>query len=410
MSCLIEGWISRANAKQRRGRAGRLRAGTAFHMFTRHRHNCLMHSFQVPEMLRVPLQDLCLQIRLLDLGSAAQVLDEALQPPPPKAIETALAILSEVGAMDSEERLTPLGRHLAQLPVDVRIGKLLLYGAVFQCINPIATIAAAMSFKSPFVSPMDRRDEADAARRSFAGNDQSDHLALLRAYEQWEEARDSGKGAEREFCRRKFVSRATMRMLCSLREQFARNLQAIGFLPRENRGRGLEQVLYEASQYSTCVPLLQAILCAGLYPHVVRAQPSGQRSMSYTTSDGAVHLHPVSCNHSGAGRKLAPCWMAYLERVQTSRVYIRDSTVVSPYALLLFGGEIEVLYEHRELTVDKWMRFQAAPRTAVIFRQLRVAVEQLLERKIEQPAALSDASGTRLVHTLVKLIANERRA
>lgn len=121
-------------------------------------------------MLRVPLQDVILQIRLLELGRISDVLHEALEPPPQASIESGLRILAEVGAIDPEEELTPLGRHLAQLPVDVRIGKLLLLGAMFECLAPICTIAAALSFKSPFVAPIDRREQADLARRSFAGH------------------------------------------------------------------------------------------------------------------------------------------------------------------------------------------------------------------------------------------------
>lgn len=157
-------------------------------MFTRRCHEKRLASFQVPEMLRVPLQDVILQIRLLELGRISDVLHEALEPPPQASIDSGLRILAEVGqfshtvspispppmpqvgAIDPEEELTPLGRHLAQLPVDVRIGKLLLLGTMFECLAPICTIAAALSFKSPFVAPIDRREEADLARRSFAGH------------------------------------------------------------------------------------------------------------------------------------------------------------------------------------------------------------------------------------------------
>lgn len=68
---------------------------------------------------------------------------------------------------DHWQHLTPLGRHLSNLPVDVHIGKMLLFGAIFQCLDPILTIAAAMSFKSPFVRPFGKEDEADKARESF---------------------------------------------------------------------------------------------------------------------------------------------------------------------------------------------------------------------------------------------------
>ena len=79
-----------------------------------------------------------------------------MEPPPEAAVHTALRILEEVGAMTPDGALTALGHHLAQLPVDVRVGKLLILGTMFGCLDPIATIAAALSFKTPFVSPMEK--------------------------------------------------------------------------------------------------------------------------------------------------------------------------------------------------------------------------------------------------------------
>ncbi len=83
-------------------------------------------------------------------------------------------------AIDEErgDKLTPLGYHLASLPVDPRIGKMLLFGAVFQCLDPILTIAASMSFRSPFLAPIDKRDEAEMAKQRFLKLD-SDHLTIM---------------------------------------------------------------------------------------------------------------------------------------------------------------------------------------------------------------------------------------
>ena len=92
--------------------------------------------------------------------------------------------------MDVEE-LTPLGVHLSLLPVDPRIGKLMLFGSVFQCIDPILTIAASLSFRSPFYAPVDSRDQADKVKRSVIP-EQSDHLTLLRAYDGWLQAKANG--------------------------------------------------------------------------------------------------------------------------------------------------------------------------------------------------------------------------
>ena len=87
-----------------------------------------------------------------------------------------------VQALDEAEALTPLGQHLASLPLDARLGKMLLFGAMLRVTEPVLTIAALMSGRSPFLSPPDKRDEARAAQKAFVVR-RSDHLTLLRAYQ-----------------------------------------------------------------------------------------------------------------------------------------------------------------------------------------------------------------------------------
>lgn len=89
--------------------------------------------------------------------------------------------MENVGALDRQENLTPLGHHLAALPVDVRIGKLMLYGAIFGCIDAALTMAACLSYKSPFVSPFGKKEEAMKKKKSFSAGF-SDQITTLMAY------------------------------------------------------------------------------------------------------------------------------------------------------------------------------------------------------------------------------------
>jgi len=89
-----------------------------------------------------------------------------------------------IGALDEDENLTPLGYHLAILPVDCRVGKLMLLGAIFGCLDPVLTIAASISLRSPFVAPFDKRAQADQAKLDFAC-EHSDPLTVVRAYNGW---------------------------------------------------------------------------------------------------------------------------------------------------------------------------------------------------------------------------------
>lgn len=104
-----------------------------------------------------------------------------LDPPEAASVRQAVNGLVNMEALDVDggrEELTPLGSHLACLPTDVRLGKFILLGAIFDCCDDALTIAATLSHRPPFVAPFEKRDAADAAKRSFAIG-QSDHLACL---------------------------------------------------------------------------------------------------------------------------------------------------------------------------------------------------------------------------------------
>ncbi|KMZ65415.1 putative ATP-dependent RNA helicase DHX36 [Zostera marina] len=226
MSSMVEDWISQANAKQRRGRAGRVNPGMCFCLYTRHRFESLMRLFQMPEILRVPLTELCLQVKSLLLGDVKTFLLKAIEPPSEDAIASAISLLYEVGAFEGEEKLTPLGHHLAKLPVDILIGKMLLYGAIFGCLSPILSIAAFLSYKLPFVYPKDEKQNVERAKmllmsekmdtsiNSIAGNNDSDHLLLVSAYKKWYKTlNENGTKAAQQFCRSYFLSSSVMYMI-----------------------------------------------------------------------------------------------------------------------------------------------------------------------------------------------------
>lgn len=239
MSSLEDCLVARSNARQRRGRAGRVRDGVAVHLFTRHRHDTIAAVAQAPEVQRVPLEQLVLRIKALKYpGTSAEVCARLIEPPAPQAVQRAVEELTFLEAMTIEngkEQLTALGVHLSTLPVDCRIGKLILLGAMFGVTDDALTIAATLSYRSPFQAPMMKREEADQAKMTFA-TAQSDHLTVLNAYKQV----DTMGSARYDFCRENFLSIKTMQTIAGLKRQFLELLSAAGFVRPGLRSRGVE--------------------------------------------------------------------------------------------------------------------------------------------------------------------------
>ena len=207
ISRLVETYIAQDNAKQRRGRAGRVQEGLAFHLFTKARHDTQMARHAIPEMLRLSLQDLALRIKVLKvkLGSSIEdVLSRALDPPSSINIQRAIASLVEVKALTTSEDITAMGRILSKLPMDVHLGKFIITAAIFRCLDPALTIAATLNAKSPFITPFGFEAQADSAKKGFAiGN--SDFLTIANVFASWRRASENPNYV-RVYCKKNYLS------------------------------------------------------------------------------------------------------------------------------------------------------------------------------------------------------------
>ncbi|KAL9448427.1 hypothetical protein AB3S75_015835 [Citrus x aurantiifolia] len=444
LSSMVEDWISQANARQRRGRAGRVKPGICYSLYTRHRYEKLMRPYQVPEMQRMPLVELCLQIKLLSLGRIKIFLSKALEPPKEEAITTAISVLYEVGAIEGDEELTPLGHHLAKLPVDVLIGKMMLFGGIFGCLSPILSISAFLSYKSPFIYPKDEKQNVERAKLALLtdkleglsdSNDsstQSDHLVLMVAYKKWQKILlKRGTKAAQQFCSKYFLSSSVMYMIRDMRIQFGTLLADIGLinLPNKNQTGGkkkedLDSWFSDESQmfnmYANHSSIVKAILCTGLYPNVAATEHgvagaalSNLRKSSNSAAkahpvwyDGRreVHIHPSSINSQL--KSFEHPFLVFLEKVETNKVFLRDTTIVSPFSILLFGGSINVQHQTGQVTIDGWLKVTAPAQTAVLFKELRLTLHSILRQMIRNPQN-STIANNEVVKSMIQLLLEE---
>lgn len=124
-----------------------------------------------------------------------------------------------MGALDSNGILTPLGMHLAKLPIDPQMGKMILMSALFCCLDPITSAAAALSYKSPFYSPLGQESRLDEIKRDLARNMRSDHLLVHNTVIGFRESRSTR--SDRDFCRKNFLSFMTMQQIENMKGQFS---------------------------------------------------------------------------------------------------------------------------------------------------------------------------------------------
>ncbi|KAK7058527.1 putative ATP-dependent RNA helicase ucp12 [Paramarasmius palmivorus] len=423
MSRLVETWVTRAAAKQRRGRAGRTQPGVCYKLYTR-RQEEKMGRFPVPEILRVPLENIALSVKVMREDEDVKLyLNRAIDPPQTIAMEKAWSTLEEIGAVDGEGKLTALGRHMSLLPIDLRLAKMLLLGTIFRCLGPILTIAASLSSKPLFVSPMDKRDDAAAARARF-GTGNSDLLTDAHAYDECMKLSQEGKSqaAIKKYCDENFISQSALREISMLRREYLGPLISIGFVSLDTT-----PTTESLNVNSQNINLLKAIVVGGLWPRVARVhlpksaikfdkvqagtvqrENTAKEYKIYDLREGRVFLHPGSILFGNATWK-SP-FIVYFQKAMTTKMFLRDATEIPLFAMLLFGGPVSVDHVKGGLTIhskESMIKLKAWPRIGVLVNQLRRLLEAQLLASIEHGSLVDSGKGNVVCKAMLNLLTND---
>lgn len=402
-STLQPTWISHASAKQRRGRSGRTKNGVAFHLFSKRRYKS-MRPFVESELLRTPLEEMCLLCKKLGLAPGGlededgvpAFLAKAMSPPHQKSVVNAIELLIDLGAIEPVTNdLTTLGMCLSTISLDPRVGKMVIWSHLLGCSRAAVDMAVGMSYKSPFVMPpLHQRRAADNAKVELSNGSESDQITLmnvLRSRDQLVKGR--GGGNYFSFCRRNFLSVSTVDMVAELRGTLNRELQYLKF--------PLSSVMTQYhNRHNNDQALFLAAIAAGLYPNVA-SRRSGQSNFTtlsslrqkakiHSSSVNAVKGQALNAKSQIAERNIE--FVAYGELVRGPQIFTMSQTThltSSVPLLLLCGNSLSVFRKSDStsiLNLDDVVVLESPTEVASQIVLLRKRLELAFWRYIVDPS------------------------
>ena len=296
--------ISQASADQRAGRCGRLGPGICIRLYGKDDY-LTRPEFTEPEILRTSLASVILQMAALDLGDVESF--PFLDPPDARAVRDGIALLHELGAVDPDRpgggrRLTGIGRDLAKLPLDPRLGRMVIEADRTGCLREVLVIAAALAIQDPRERPKDHEAHADQLHARFR-DEGSDFLSFLHLWEYLGgERRERTSSQFRKMCRDEYLNYRRVREWQDVHGQLREIARELGLAT--NREPADPDTIHRA-------------LLAGLLSHVGRKDPDGYE---YRGARGAR----LSISPGSTLFKRAPEWIMAADLVETSRLWARE--------------------------------------------------------------------------------------
>ncbi len=296
--------ISQASADQRKGRCGRVGPGVCIRLYSEADY-LARDRYTPPEILRSNLAAVILQTKALGLGPIEKF--PFLEPPKPAAIRDGYRTLFELGAIDESNNLTAIGQRLARLPVDPRIGRMILAAAEENCLAEVLIIAAALEIRDPRDRPLEKQEKADAKHAQFADGN-SDFLSYLNLWDFYHGLKQKlSRNQLTRACRENFLSSNRMREWLDIHRQLLQLVGEAGLKPGPRR-----------DDYNS----IHRAIVTGLLANLAYRN----ESYEYTAAGGTrFFLWPGS----GTFEK-KPKWVVAAELVETSKRYLRTVARIDP--------------------------------------------------------------------------------
>lgn len=364
--------ISIANAKQRRGRAGRTQPGHCFHLISLQRF-LKLPGHRPPEALRLPLEEVIL-VLAPEKDPIIEILEQMVDPPPRRNIIASLDQLRVVGAIDLLGNITNVGKFLLKLPIDVKLGKILLYGILLQCIDPLITICAIFSLGIQISSSSRGTKLAHGKLNSSA---YSDHISWILKFNSWLKLKNEGKPSKvlESYCRSLDLNGNQMEAIRQTRLDLMKTIRS--------SSRSVPQLDFVSlNKYSCNFEMVIAAISAGLYPNIlvkpykttqlILPQQEGVQVRLNQTSQLShyqkLHPEPMICSFGTiqlspfAGRQEATVW---------------DLSKTSPLVYIILGGNtVEFNPIARKLEIDARITFHCSAKTGSLLLSLRRIFKQ----------------------------------
>ena len=380
-------WISKSNSKQRAGRAGRVQNGNYYALFSKARYESL-RAIGLPEMLRTDLQETCLDIKALAFKTPIrEFLAEAIEPPSPSAVDNCVMNLQALDCLTDEEKITPLGRLLASLPVHPSLGKMIVLGVIFRCLDPMLVLGAAAAERNLFTNPLEHRREAAEAKLSFVEGTASDHIAIINAVRQMRLIRtERNEYYMRDFGHQNFIHHNSFKNIDSTAKQIEDILVEAGLIPYTPPHSRIRNEYGDPclNENSESIPLIKALVLAGLHPNL--AVNTGGVTFR-TPGEMYTVVHPSSVNaprdrHSrdeGISYGTLYSYGQLAKSNDGSQLYLRETSACTPLMATLFGGKLRQTTSNI-IEMDNWLPFYVKSRerqAAKTIIEFRKAMERL---------------------------------